>query len=224
MVEAAGDEVEVRQRRRRPRAAACVSSATSWTSSQARRSGSATSPASRPRRAMRIVTQPGRRAELLHVDLGLEVGRPEVAVDEARDVLVEPQPEQDVVARDRVRAPAPSACRRRPGRARSPLHLVRDAARDARRGRGGRRPGGAPRPAARTAPGRVEARLDPELDRGTGRAGVGLAGGGGRAAPLAPLPAGPTPPDSPTNGIPWRSTASRLIRRAAVFCSATSRT
>ena len=43
-------------------------------------------------------------------------------------------------------------------------------------------------------------------------------------APLAPLAAGPTPPDSPTNGIAWRSTASRLIRRAAVFCSATSRT
>ena len=42
--------------------------------------------------------------------------------------------------------------------------------------------------------------------------------------PLAPLAAGPTPPDSPTNGIACRSTASRLIRKAAVFCSATSRT
>ncbi len=29
---------------------------------------------------------------------------------------------------------------------------------------------------------------------------------------------------SPTNGMPWRSTASRLIRRAAVFWVATSRT
>ena len=38
-----------------------------------------------------------------------------------------------------------------------------------------------------------------------------------------PWPA-PTPPVSPRNGIPWRSTASRLIRSAAVFCSATSRT
>ncbi len=32
------------------------------------------------------------------------------------------------------------------------------------------------------------------------------------------------PPVSPTNGMCWRSTASRLIRRAAVFCVATSRT
>ncbi len=39
----------------------------------------------------RVVAQAGRRAELLHVDLGLEVGRAEVAVDEARDVLVEPE-------------------------------------------------------------------------------------------------------------------------------------
>ena len=51
----------------------------------------------------RIVAQSGRRAKLLEVDPGLEVGRPEVAVDEARDVLVEPQAEQDVVAGDRVR-------------------------------------------------------------------------------------------------------------------------
>ena len=32
-----------------------------------------------------------------------------------------------------------------------------------------------------------------------------------------PWPA-PTPPVSPRNGMPWRSTASRLIRSAAVFC------
>ena len=39
----------------------------------------------------------------------------------------------------------------------------------------------------------------------------------------SPAPA-PASASSPTNGIAWRSTASRLIRRAAVFCSATSRT
>ena len=34
----------------------------------------------------------------------------------------------------------------------------------------------------------------------------------------------PTPPDSPRKGIPCRSTASRLMRSAAVFWRATSRT
>ncbi len=31
-------------------------------------------------------------------------------------------------------------------------------------------------------------------------------------------------PVSPTNGTPWSSSARRLMRRTAVFCSATSRT
>ena len=59
------------------------------------------------------------------------------------------------------------------------------------------------------------------------RRSIGTAVGVGRRAirrsALAAAP-GPTPPVSPTNGIPCRSTASRLIRSAAVFCSATSRT
>ena len=62
---------------------------------------------------------------------GLEVGRAEVAVDEPGNVLVEPEPQQQVVAGDRVGWRDASGCRRRPGPmparsrdARSSLHPV----------------------------------------------------------------------------------------------------
>ena len=148
-------------------AAACVSSATSWASSQARRSASATSAASRSRRSAASSRSRGRCAALLHVDPGLELGRAEVAVDEPGDVLVEPEGEQEVVACDRI----------------------------GRRHR--------PRPAHRR------------------HAGAGRRSAARRTRQASPAP---KPPVSPANGMCWRSTASRLIRRAAVFCSATSRT
>ncbi len=118
--------------------------------------------------------------ELLHVDLRLEIGRPEVAVDETRDVLVEPEAEKDVIAGERVRN--------------RHVSLAAD-------GRGG----------------------------GATHGRVRGCTGGARQEPRSfgnvPIPCpGAIPRSSPTNGIPCRSTASRLIRRAAVFASATSRT
>ena len=131
----------------------------------------------------RVVAQAGRGPELLHVDLGLELGRAEVAVDEARDPLVEPEGEQEVVAGDRVGAdrPAPGPSASRP----SPADATRD--RDVRPA-GHRRSAG-----TRQASGSGIARAEP----------AGLAS---------------------ANGMCCRSTASRLMRSAAVFCSATSRT
>ena len=119
-------------------------------------------------------TQRGRRAELLDVDLGLEIGRPEVAVDEPGEVLVEPEREEEVVAGDGIRN--------------------RDLALAADGERVGRLRASSP-----------------------SRSAVA----GQRPHPLARAPC---PRSSPTNGIPWRSTASRLIRSADVFASATSRT
>ena len=113
-----------------------------------------------------VLDQAGGRAELFEVDLRLEVGRPEVPVDQTGDPLVEPQGEEQVVAGDRIR-----------GR---DIALAAD-------------------------------RRYPASAWVTSRAAVG------------PSTAG-VGPSSPTNGIACRSTASRLIRRAAVFCSATSRT
>ncbi len=106
--------------------------------------------------------------ELLGVDLGLEVGRSEVAVDQPGQPLVEAECQEQVVARDRVRC-------RYPALSADGGHLHANA-----HGPGSLLPTGCDSP--------------------------------------------PSWPSSPTNGIPWRSTASRLIRRAAVFCSATSRT
>ena len=112
-----------------------------------------------------------RRPERLQVDLRLEVRRAVVPVDESRDVLVEPQAEQQVVARDGVWGSGPVERRRRRGSLSHPVVI------------------------AEPSPGSV------------------------------PIPwPGPMPRSSPTNGIPCRSTASRLIRSAAVFASATSRT
>ena len=60
-----------------------------------------------------VIAKPGRGAELLHVDLGLEIGRPKVAVDQPRDPLVQPKCQQQVVLRDRVgRRDEPGAANR----------------------------------------------------------------------------------------------------------------
>jgi len=54
---------------------------------------------------------------------------------------------------------------------------------------------------------------------------LGAVGHRPRSPGSVPIPwPGAIPRSSPTNGIPCRSTASRLIRNAAVFASATSRT
>src|SRR5207248_751791 len=110
-----------------------------------------------------------RRPQLLHVHLGLEVRRAEVPVDEARNPLVQPKGQEEVVARDAV------------GNGHLPLTAYREG------GRG-------------THPRSVPAGISP-----------------------IPCPRA-TPDSSPRNGMPWRSTASRLIRSAAVFWAATSRT
>ena len=108
------------------------------------------------------------RVELLDVRLGLELRRAEETVDEARDVLVEPEGEEEIVSGDPVRDG--------------------DAA--------------------------VAADGD---DR--------VVTCHGRSPGTDPIPwPGARPFSSPTKGIPWRSTASRLIRSADVFASATSRT
>ena len=64
-----------------------------------------------------------------------------------------------------------------------------------------------------------------ETGGGLGSGETAPAGDPGDADGTSPIPwPAPTPPVSPRNGMPWRSTASRLIRSAAVFCIATSRT
>ena len=175
------------------------------------------------------VDETGRRARLLRVDEGLQVGRAEVAVDEAGDVPVEAEREEEVVAGDRIweRDVPPAADRRGPGAAHRCIRL---------------RPG-RPRPVVRViVAGRRVARLPdsgrelvnlrrdveadaagPVADHLRGADGPCPAPTGPCPAPTGPCPA-PTPPDSPRNGIPCRSTASRLIRSAAVFWRATSRT
>ena len=50
----------------------------------------------------RVLGEARRRAQRLHVDAGLELGGPEVAVDGPGQVLVEPEAEQEVVAGDVV--------------------------------------------------------------------------------------------------------------------------
>jgi len=50
-----------------------------------------------------VLAKPGRLAQLLHVDLRLEVSRAEVAVHQPRQVLIEPQRKQQVGGRDGVR-------------------------------------------------------------------------------------------------------------------------
>ena len=156
----------------RPRAPrACVSSATSWRVEPVPPLGRpATSAARRSRSAAASSASARRRAQLLHVDLRLEVGRAEVAVDQARDVLLEPERR---AAGSRGRSGPAGTCR-------------------------------AP-PTARVVAGPVVT-------------SVGLAGQ--RAHPLTR----PIPRSSPTNGIPWRSTASRLIRAPPSSAAATSRT
>ena len=49
-----------------------------------------------------VGAQAGRRSELGHVHRRLEIGRAEVPVDEPRDVLVEAERQEDVVAGDRI--------------------------------------------------------------------------------------------------------------------------
>ena len=132
-VEAALDVVEVRQRRRRRAPGPASRARPAGRRASRRRSGSATSSGRRARSVGGVVGEPGRRAELLHVDLGLQVGRAEVAVDEARDVLVEPQREQQVVARDRDPGPGTLASRRRP-RGSAERRRVRSSARHCRAG------------------------------------------------------------------------------------------
>ena len=110
----------------------------------------------------RVVAEPVRGEERLQVHLCLEVCRPEIAVDQTGDPLVEPQRKEQVVPGDVV------------GSRDEPF----------------------------TADGRDHVQF------GT-----------------SPMPwPGATPPSSPWNGMPWRSTASRLIRSAAVLAAATSRT
>ena len=182
-----------------------------------------------------VLGEPGGRAELLEVDLRLEVGRPEVAVDGAR------------AGAGRAGGRA-AGSRGRPGRAR--------ARRGCRPPRGcAVTAGGAPG-AARAAPpwsawSAAAARAASRRAWRSGSSGIVAARGerGVRVAVIrsrgrrparrrraarstrvprrgtSPMPCpGPTPPVSPRNGIPWRSTASRLIRSAAVFWAATSRT
>ena len=50
-----------------------------------------------------VVAEADRRPQLLHVDLGLETCRTEVAIDDARDVLVQTKTQEEVVASDRIR-------------------------------------------------------------------------------------------------------------------------
>ena len=61
----------------------------------------------------RVRAEGDRGAALFEVDLGLEIGRAEVAIDQPGDVLVEPQREQEVVGRHWVggRHPARAADR-----------------------------------------------------------------------------------------------------------------
>ena len=173
----------------------------------------------------RVLAQAGRRAKLLHVDRRLEIRRPEVPVDEPRDVLVEAEARGGGSRGRSGRAPGPCGSRRPPGPAptRSPLHLLgawraRHVVTEVRVGlaarlgeplgeRGIHRQAGPVGRTVRATRGRL-GRVDAE------RVGASIRSRGAEAGP----------PVSPTNGIRCRSTASRLIRRAAVFCSATSRT
>ena len=109
----------------------------------------------------RVLGEARRRAQRLHVDAGLELGGPEVAIDGPGQVLVEPEAEEEVVARDVVgrRDVARAADGRDAGRA-SPLEP-----RVARRRAGCRRPaspcsGGRP-------PGLVEPALHVGIERGS---------------------------------------------------------
>jgi hypothetical protein len=123
--------------------------------------------------ALGVVAETPRRAELARISLGLEIGRTVEPVDEAGDVQVEAEGEQQVVAGDGVGDGDPA--------------LAADGERGGDRLRG--------------------------------------LGHGFRSPGTEPIPwPGAMPFSSPTNGMPWRSTASRLIRSADVFASATSRT
>ena len=79
-------------------------------------------PARRPRRRAGRAGRPRRRAGARASEaapcrpVAFRSAGPEVAVDQPRDVLVEPEREQDVVARDRVGRGHRAACRRPPGR------------------------------------------------------------------------------------------------------------
>src|SRR5436190_2348530 len=161
-----------------------------------------------------IVAKARAGARLLHVDLRLERRGPEVAIDETLDVLVEAQAEDDVVARHGI------------GWTNRPLAADRRHA-DVRRlhrcifsGRGAR---GASWSRWASAWRRASARRSARAGSVGRPARSGERSREARAIVEAGAP-DPTPPVSPTNGSPDRSTASRLIRSAAVFCSATSRT
>ena len=219
-----------------------VSRAHSWRSSQWRRSGAPTSASQPAAEARGVLGQEHGRAELLHVHLGLEVGWPEVPVHDPRDVLVQPQGDQQVVACDRVGHRDVAAPAHRGG---SRTWLTRRVHRWRRSGRGARRSSWSScSVAARRAASRRAARSGSSgMDRREPWARCRWATAVGprhptSAAPSEPspvVPAGapgtspmpcpaPMPPVSPRNGMPCRSTASRLIRSAAVFWPATSRT
>ena len=168
----------------------------------------------------RVVGEPRGRPQLLHVDLGLERRRAVEGIDGPRQVLVEPEREEDVVAGDGVRHPhlarAPTpACVRGPP---SPLEALRP---------------GRPAVAAGPAPASCVVCSEAAWRASSRRRLIAGMPAGSTAAIRAASPVagtsrtacpGPTPPVSPTNGIPCRSTASRLIRSAAVFWPTTSRT
>ena len=101
--------------------------------SQSRRSGSVDLRPDPRRQRGRVLAQPRCGRVLLRLDAGLELGRPVVAIDEPRDALAQPQPEQQVVLGDRVgRRYLPGATHRRD-------EVPRGAHRSIRSGRGARR-------------------------------------------------------------------------------------
>ena len=149
----------------------------------------------RPSRARRRAASSRSRAgeSLLHVDLRFERGRPEVGVDQARRLLVEAQPEQQVVAGDGVRLrDRPRSTDRRDARGRH---------RCMRSGRGAR---GASWSRCSSACRRASASRsasDGSIGQ-AGRPGARSTRGPARGPASVARVAEPTPPVSPTNGMP----------------------
>ena len=121
----------------------------------------------------RVLAEPRGGRELLRVDAGLELGRPVVAVDEPRDVLVQPEAEQQVVLGDRVRRrDLPGATDRR-DESRGRRHRCIRSGRGARRSPWSRCVVGAarePRRGGRRGSGRAGGRCDRVRDPALGRA------------------------------------------------------
>ena len=74
----------------------------------------------------RVIAQRRRRPKLLHVHLGLQLGRAEIAIHQARDVLIQPEAEEQVVSGDRI------GRRHRPGAAHRERHRCIRSGRGAR--------------------------------------------------------------------------------------------